>query len=119
MNESIKVNLQRTNENLCRVNKFAKYKYNWNDNGASTFDTKHLEIVKGILVMLKVQPEVFPTANNSIQFEYEKDNGDYLEFEIFADNRIHSYLERGGCTESKEIKDIIDMNKVVNEFYCL
>ena len=68
MNEGIKVNSHGTNENLCKVNKFAKYKYNWNDNGASAFDTKHLEIVKGILVMLKVQPEVFPTADSKYKF---------------------------------------------------
>ena len=28
------------------------------------------------------QPQVFPTANNSIQIEYDGENGSYLEFQI-------------------------------------
>lgn len=38
------------------------------------------------------EPFVCPTACGSIQFEYEKDNGDYLEFEIYED-RIEVYLD--------------------------
>ena len=36
--------------------------------------------------LLKFQPNIFPTGRQSIQFEYEKANGNYLEIEIFEGN---------------------------------
>lgn len=38
-----------------------------------------------VLKMLSVLPDIFPTFRDSIQFEHEKQNGEYLEFEIFED----------------------------------
>ena len=42
-----------------------------------------------LLMLLKVKPEIFPTNRNSIQFQYEKDNGDYLEFELLEDGSVN------------------------------
>lgn len=36
-----------------------------------------------LLKMLPILPDIFPTFRDSIQFEYEKSNGEYLEFEVF------------------------------------
>lgn len=38
-----------------------------------------------VLKMLPILPDIFPTFRDSIQFEYEKSNGEYLEFEVFED----------------------------------
>ena len=43
-----------------------------------------------MLYALKDQPFIAPTARDSIQMEFEKENGDYFEIEIFA-NRISVY----------------------------
>ncbi|KJE25644.1 hypothetical protein LG52_3208 [Geobacillus kaustophilus] len=37
------------------------------------------------------QPKLFPTARDSIQLEFEKENGDYLEFELF-ENKIDVFV---------------------------
>lgn len=66
--------------------------YNWNDNGAQVFSVKLVERCRRIVNQLVAEPFVCPTACGSIQFEYEKDNGDYLEFEIYED-RIEVYAE--------------------------
>ncbi len=39
----------------------------------------------GILKMLPILPNIFLTFRDSVQFEYEKSNGAYLEFEVFED----------------------------------
>lgn len=38
-----------------------------------------------ILKMLPIFPDIFFTFRDSVQFEYEKSNGAYLEFEVFED----------------------------------
>jgi len=63
--------------------------YNALENGWDGYDGKAIEqdVINYALVVLdKIpedkQPQVFPTGRNTIQFEWEKDNGKYLEFEI-------------------------------------
>lgn len=38
-----------------------------------------------ILKMLPILPDIFLTFRDSVQFEYEKPDGEYLEFEVFED----------------------------------
>lgn len=69
-----------------------KLEYNWNDNGAQGFSIVLVEKCRRIVNQLVAEPFVCPTACGAIQFEYEKDNGEYLEFEIYED-RIEVYRE--------------------------
>ena len=62
------------------LSEIEKLKDNWNDNGASAFSSKLIEKCRGIVMQLASEPFICPTACGSIQFEYEKENGDYLEF---------------------------------------
>ena len=80
-NESIFFSLH---ENIRRLNSFLYLKQNWNNNNANPFNNKLIDKAFNILTSLNYSPEVFPSGRDSIQFEFEKDNGDYLEFEIFA-----------------------------------
>ena len=74
------------------LSEIEKLKDNWNDNGASAFSSKLIEKCRGIVTQLASEPFICPTACGSIQFEYEKENGDYLEFEIYED-RIECFLD--------------------------
>lgn len=47
--------------------------------------------MKDVLAGLDVEPDVFPTARDSIQLEYENSSEDYLEFEVFPDKRIKKF----------------------------
>lgn len=74
------------------LDEIACLKCNWNGNGASPFSQKLVEKCRRILAQLAAEPFVCPTACGSIQFEYEKANGDYLEFEVYED-RIEVFLD--------------------------
>ena len=65
-------------------------KDNWNGYGAKAFDKEFVDYCLDIGNKLYLASQVFPTANNSIQFEYEV-NGKYMEIEIFKDKIIHIY----------------------------
>ena len=74
------------------LDEIAKLDDNWNNNGAGPFSAKLIEKCRGIVAQLEAEPFICPTACGSIQFEYEKENGEYLEFEIYED-RIEVFLD--------------------------
>lgn len=102
------------------LNEIAKLKDNWNNNGANSFSAKLIEKCRGILMQLAAEPFICPTACGSIQFEYEKENGDYLEFEIYED-RIEVFLDTlsGGEKEFnlQGISATDKMKQMVVDFY--
>ena len=105
---------------LVKLNQIAALKENWNENGAPAFNKQFIEEMKDILIALPIQPEVFPTANESIQFEYEKDNGSYLEFELFENGAMTIYQEPNNDKENLKNSPKIDVDKiieVINSFY--
>ena len=104
------------NKNINTINSFQNLEPNWNYNGAQAISkavvTKTIKIIKS----LDLQPEVFPTGRNSIQIEFEKDNGDYLEFEFFENSTF--YLSIIGEDEQEfELKDNLKINTLVQKFY--
>jgi hypothetical protein len=103
---------QELKSNLKKLNAFKNLGFNWNGNNAEPFSEVIIEKAKSILVALRIQPKIFPTARKSIQFEYEKHNGDYLEFEIFKDTitcfEIISGKEREYQIEASAIFSVID-----------
>ncbi|WP_144603640.1 hypothetical protein [Algoriphagus algorifonticola] len=101
--------------NIQKLEGFKNLGFDWNGNKAEPFSEDLIEKAKSVLFTLNVQPEVFPTARKSIQFEYEKENGDYLEFEIFEDSA--KFLQVINEIESSNKIDCSNIFYKVNEFY--
>ena len=102
---------------LAQILEIERLQDNWNDNGASRFSQKILAAAKAIVMGLAVQPSIFPTARDSIQFEYENELGDYLEFELFENGLLKKFFcSHTGDTETDYIS-ADTMNEVVNKFY--
>lgn len=57
---------------------------NWDGYGAEPIDPKIIDRAKQMLDGLAVMPDVYPTSNSTIQFEFERGE-DYLEVEIEKD----------------------------------
>lgn len=68
--------------NEALIKSFLDLSYNWNGNGAVAIDKAVVLRAISLLRVLDHQPDIFPTARNTIQFEYEYGD-DYLEIEIF------------------------------------
>lgn len=102
------------------LSEIEKLKDDWNDNGASAFSSKLIERCRGIVVQLASEPFICPTACGSIQFEYEKENGDYLEFEVYED-RIECFMDTlSGGEEGFNLQGVsaVDkMKQMVVDFY--
>lgn len=102
-------------ENLKILDGFKTLQKGWNDNNAEPFDLQLIQKVKSIISIISPQPDVFPTACNSIQLEYEMENGNYLEFEIFTDNIKAFQIIDGKESTVNIIKD--DISKHIEKFY--
>lgn len=90
---------------------------NWNGNGAPKFSTKILDSIRNIVENVALQPNIFPTARESIQLEYENDAGDYLEFELFEDGHLKKfYCSHDGKSVTENIP-VEMIYEVVNKFY--
>lgn len=113
---------KKKTDNLITINSFLNLEYNWNDNEAQPFSESLINEAKQIIMGLFRQPDVFPTARNSIQFEYERDNGDYFEIELFSGRlEIFSIInnEESELSLSYDSQNILvkELNKKIEEFH--
>ena len=78
-------------EAINKLESFKELKKDWNGYNAEPFSEKLINKALELLKQTTPIPEVFPTANNSIQFEWEK-TGLYLEIEIF-ENKVEIFAQ--------------------------
>ena len=78
-----------------------------------------LEKVKDFIPKLYRQPEIFPLQDGGLQFEYDRDDGAYLEFEFHADNKVKMFFaDFDGCEQNKELNCNIDeINNAIGSFF--
>lgn len=103
--------------NLERIDKISQFTDNWNGYGAEKFSNKFLEKIKLLINSLEVQPNIFPTARDSIQFEFENSNNEYLEIEIFSNDTITVYKVDKYDKESTSNIRPNEVNEVIRKFY--
>lgn len=102
--------------NLEKLNRIAGLEDGWDLYKATSFSNSLIEFCRNLLFKLNRQPEIFPTANDSIQFEF-KNKDDYLEIEIFDDlSHIEYYMKKGG-KEIEKCAFVQDLIQVVDAFY--
>lgn len=82
-------------------------------------DRDLLAKAEGLIYALNIQPEIFPVPNGHIQFEYDTEDGRYMELELFPDKKVRMMVTQN---TSKPIHDVfgLDVNKinrVVEMFY--
>jgi len=109
------LNLSKRIENINKIYKYSQFEYDWNLNGAEPFSKELIRIAWEKINRLEKQPNVFPTACGSIQFEYSGDDGNYLEFEIYED-RIEMFKIINKTEFEKTLSISEDLNEIINEF---
>lgn len=103
-------------KNYTKLNELASYKSDWNGNGADPFLPELIEKCKEIINELTYQPEIYPTAIDAIQFEYNKPDGSYIEFEIYLD-KANVYQKDASGNESTRTISLNEVKKEVDAFY--
>lgn len=105
--------------NLKKLDQIELLEDGWNGNTAKAFKASFISKIREIITALEVQPEIFPTAYNSIQMEYEKEDGSYLEIEIIpADTwEVFKINNKGKESFFSIAANVEAITKVVNSFY--
>lgn len=106
-------------KNILKLDEIKSLKKNWNGNKAKPIPGKIVNKTKALIINLDKQPQIFPTADDSIQIEYDGDNNSYLELQITKENELSYFkVDKSG----KEITGSIPcssfaLNALVGEFY--
>ena len=102
---------------LTRLTQMAMLKNNWDGYGAEPLPRETIYYAQRLIHSLHFQPEIFPTAAGSLQIEYEKNNGDYLELQFTGQGFCKAFRCISGNEEYFSLPDNSDaVNTLVDEF---
>lgn len=108
----------KLSSNLTLLEGFKHLKDNWNGYGAGKFHKAFIEKVKELLLTLERAPKIFPTGRNSIQFEFKKKNGDYIEYEIYENGNIN-FLRTINDEDEEGSINKESLNEHISSFYAV
>jgi hypothetical protein len=109
---------KKMERNINKLERISQLKENWNGYGAKPFPLALIYAAKNLIRKLYFQPQIFPTAAESIQFEFEKDNGDYLEFQFYGNGTCEVFRILGDHEEEFTSQDnFTSLNSIINTFY--
>ncbi len=100
-----------------RLDEIGRLPYDWNGNSADRFNKSLIDKCKKIVSILPVESEIYPTANGSVQMEYEEADGSYLEFEISENETVMLKISETGKESSQSIYGIGQIAKEVEKFH--
>ncbi len=104
--------------NLKRLSEIEKLPDNWNNNDADKIPVSIVKAVRKLLMSLEFQPEIFPTACDAIQLEWENNKNEYLEMEVLKDSINVFQIDADGGEQQSTIAVDEDMIKnIVRDFY--
>ena len=105
--------------NLQKIDQIGRLEAGWNGEHAKAFSKQLLNLARNIIVGIHIQPEIFPTAADSIQMEFGKTNGEYLELQICENDTIEVFeIDENKEEKEYKIKNSLDsINRVVDDFY--
>lgn len=105
-------------QNIEKIKVIKAMKKNWNGSGAPAFSKKLTDKVSLILSELTIQPEMFPTALSTIQFEYDNSRKDHMEIEISDSDMAEVFIVKNNGEElyEKVKAEAGEINKSVESF---
>jgi hypothetical protein len=104
--------------NLKRLSQIEELPENWNNNGAEKISPAIIKSVRKLVMCLELQPEIFPTACDAVQLEWENENDEYLEMEVMEDMINVFQVDADGGEQQTSIAINQEMVKnIVRNFY--
>lgn len=92
----------RKAEAFQRLRDIQAWKDGWDGEHARAIPENVIHQAQIILADLHHVPEIYPTGRRTVQFQYEKEDRSYLEFEIFQDHIGMLYVPQRKYEEAVE-----------------
>ena len=80
------------NYNLKKLEQISGFKDNWNGNGAPVIPSVIIKKTRALIKALIIQPEIFPTALETIQLEFDNSRHDHMEIEIGGSDSVEVFV---------------------------
>ena len=105
--------------NLKKLEEIGSLKDNWNGKGAPAIPPVLIKKTRALLKSLTIQPEIFPTALETIQLEFDNSRHDHMEIEIGTSDKAEVFVAPYDDSEyCEEIRSTAaSINKRVMAFY--
>lgn len=106
-------------ENLDILSSFKTLEDNWDDCDAIAPKKEIIEIAQKLVKKLQRQPEIFPTPDGGVQFEYDREQNRHLNIEILSEQKVNIFEMFSDRTYKEEIfdLDVENIKQRVDEFY--
>lgn len=106
-------------DNLEKLRVISELPDGWNGNGAPAFSKRLIQKIRTLIRQLDIQPEVFPTAMQTIQLEYDNSRRDHMEIEIGLSDEAEIFtVLYNGLEMIRTIRsDAANINEEVRSFY--
>ena len=104
-------------KSISKLRSFLRLPDNWNGYGARQFSPGYLKYAESLLKSIPFKTEVFPIPDGRVQFEFDKDDGAYLEFEINDDYTIGVFEILADESEREYKATPEDLLRIVTDFY--
>lgn len=79
-------------DNLKKLEQISGLKENWNGNGAPVIPSVIIKKTRALIKALMIQPEIFPTALETIQLEFDNSRHDHMEIEIGRSDSVEIFV---------------------------
>lgn len=106
-------------ENFEILDSFKSLEDDWDECGAIAPKNELIELAKGLIGQLCLQPEIFPTPDGGVQLEYAIGQNQHLNIEVISEKKINifeMYSDRTYKEECAEF-DIEYIKRRINKFY--
>ncbi|MBR3279121.1 MAG: hypothetical protein IKG01_09545 [Lachnospiraceae bacterium] len=106
-------------DNLNKLEEIGNLKDNWNGNGAAAIPPSLIKKARALIKNLTVQPEIFPTALQTIQLEFDNPRHDHMEIELALSENAEVFVAPYDDTEYFETirSTPAAINERVSAFY--
>ncbi len=106
-------------DNLKKLDEISTLKDNWNGNGAVPIPPALIKKTRALVKALSFQPEIFPTALETIQLEFDNPKHDHMEIEIGLSDKAEVFIAPYDDTEYFETirSTPASINEKVISFY--
>ena len=110
--------IEKQMDNLDKLEVIEGLTDGWNGNGAPPFSKDLIKRIRDLLGSLDIQPEIFPTALQTIQLEFDNSRRDHMEIEIgdSEDVEIFTVLYNGKEITESIVYDASKINQIVKDF---
>lgn len=104
--------------NIKRLSEIEKLSDNWNNNGAGKIPISIIKSVRKLLMTIEFQPEIFPTACDALQLEWENNRDEYLEMEVLEGSvNVFQIDSEGNESQRGIVFDSEVIKQMVRDFY--